>query len=674
MEMDFIQLGEDMPGGFFIYKAGGKEEILYANKVVLDIFGCETIEQFKDLTGYTFKGMVYPEDMEDVESSIVKQVSENKSRLDYVEYRIVRRDGLVRWVDDYGKLVNTEKWGDVFYVLIRDITEQHESREENIRRADVIEGMSAEYTSIFLINLETGSMRPYRLQNDFFREMLEGKEKADFTAILPKYADQQVIEEERTLFLREIEKEHMRQRLLKENSYSVSYRSREEDGTLTYWEMSVVYIDRNDKHRYGVMGFRDITEHTLRIQKELADRLNMEMELEKEKHANEIKSAFLFNISHDIRTPMNAIKGFTDLALRHIHEPERLQGYLEKVTESNEHLLSLIDDLLEMSSIDYGKLELKEEVCSVKTALQLVVHMFRPQMEEKQLILEEELEIPDEEVYVDETRFSRIMGNIMGNAVKFTPSGGRIRLSARKTQVSSSGYARYEFEIEDTGIGMSEEFLRRMYLAFEREESSTKSGEAGTGLGLTITKKLLDMMGGSIAVKSKKGVGTVFTIGLPMKLAENGASFQGSMDADMHEETLEKSTGEHRLLLVEDIEINRMLAENILMEAGFLVDSVADGSEAVEVIRMKPMGYYDLILMDIQMPVMNGYEATRAIRAMGREDTKYMPIIALSANAREEDKRMSIESGMNSHVAKPFDIAHLINTINSYIASSKERL
>ena len=375
----------------------------------------------------------------------------------------------------------------------------------------------------------------------------------------------------------------------------------------------------------------------------------------------------------------------------------------------------------------------------MKTALQLVADMFRPQMEEKHLVFEEMFAIPEEEVHVDETRFRRVMGNVLGNAVKFTPSGGRIRLSARQTQGSSSSDVCYEFEIADTGIGMSEEFIPRMFQAFEREESSTKSGEAGTGLGLTITKKLLDMMGGSIAVKSKKGEGTIVTIGLPVQAAADRAATQMHAAADraatqrhaaadgaatqtneaadgaatqmneaadkaatqMHETAdraamqmqaaadktaaqenaaggqtavFGKDAKEHRILLVEDIEINRMLAENILMEAGFLIESVADGSEAVEVIRTKPVWYYDLILMDIQMPVMNGYEATRVIRAMEREDAPHIPIIALSANAREEDKRMSIESGMNSHVAKPFDIAQLISTINHHIASSKERI
>ena len=206
--------------------------------------------------------------------------------------------------------------------------------------------------------------------------------------------------------------------------------------------------------------------------------------------------------------------------------------------------------------------------------------------------------------------------------------------------------------------------MKRMYEAFEREESSTRAGTIGTGLGLSITKNLLNIMGGSIAVRSKKGEGTTFTVDLPLKLADHVSEPDDAPAA----ETDFRAKGEHRILLVEDIEINRMLAETILEEAGFLVESVPDGCDAVEAITRRPLWYYDLVLMDIQMPVMNGYEATRAIRAIGRNDTNSLPIIALSANARDEDKRQSLESGMNNHIAKPFDVAHLITTVNEHIA------
>ncbi len=409
-------------------------------------------------------------------------------------------------------------------------------------------------------------------------------------------------------------------------------------------------------------------EQERRVQREMAEKLRMELELEREKSANEIKSAFLFNISHDIRTPMNAIIGFTDLAKRHLHEPERLREYLELVDESSRHLLSLIDDLLEMSRIDYGRVELRSEPCDLRAELEKTVDMFRDQAETKRLTLKEQIDLPEGRVLTDAHRFCRILGNLLSNAVKFTPEGGTVTVTARRKQVSDSGYARFAFSVSDNGIGISEQFMARMYAAFEREESSTKSGTIGTGLGLSITKHLLDMMGGSISVKSKKGEGSTFTVDLPLKLADH------TPQPREVQENPHRAAGEHRILLVEDIEINRMLAETILEEAGFLVESVPDGCDAVEAITSHPVWYFDLILMDIQMPVMNGYEATRAIRAIGREDTKQIPIIALSANAREEDRRMSMESGMNHHVAKPFDVAQLIATVNEHILARDQAL
>ena len=519
------KIAELMPGGFFVYRADEAQELLYANQAVLRIFGCETLEAFKALTGYTFRGLVHPDDYAAVQASIQSQIADaGNGNMDSVTYRIVRRDGSTRWVDDYGHHAELDGYGKVYYVFISDIT---------------------------------------------------GK---------------------------------------------------------------------------------------LEIQSE---KLKTELDLERERHANEIKSQFLFNVSHDIRTPMNAIMGFAGLAKRHVTEPERLKEYLDRVEESGNQLLELIDDLLDMSKLEYGRIEIKAEPCRLREQIDMVLDLFRAQAEEKRLTLKEQLELPDQNVLVDANRFRRVMSNLVSNAVKFTPPNGTVTVTARQKQVSESGYARYEFTVSDTGVGMSPEFMRHMYDAFERENSSTKAGTTGSGLGLSIVKSLLNIMGGSISVDSKKNQGTVFTVDLPLKYADHIADENAKTDdsADY------RAKGEHRVLLVEDIEINRMLAETILEEAGFLVDSVPDGCDAVDAIQNHPMWYYDLILMDIQMPVMNGYEATRAIRAINRADIKSLPIIALSANARDEDKRMSMESGMNNHVAKPFDVAHLISTINEHIAT-----
>lgn len=517
-------LGEQMPGGCFVYQADEQSRLLYANRATFRIFGCETEEAFLNLTGGTFQGMVFPDDYEEVMDAIKGQIRMEEGRdNDHVEYRIRRQDGVLRWVEDYGHFATMPGYGDVFYVFLNDITEKRAMQQE---------------------------------------------------------------------------------------------------------------------------------------------RLQMELALEQEHRVNEMKAAFLFNISHDIRTPMNAVMGYTHLAQAHLDDRELAAKYLKQVEASGSQMLSMLDDLLEMNRMESGRLELHLAPCSLGEQLKMVADLFQAQAEEKQVQLTAELHLEGDGVLADAPRVRRVMGNLLDNAVKFTPAGGWVRLSAKRLQVSQSGFARFRMVIEDSGIGMSRAFMNQMYQAFEREQNSTKAGIIGTGLGLAITKRLLDTMGGTIYVESEKGRGTRVTVELPLRL-------EGAQAGSPSPVQIPAPVGEGRILVVEDLEMNRMLAEILLEEAGFTVESVEDGSDAVEAVASHPMWYYDLILMDIQMPVMNGYEATRVIRAMGREDTDVIPIIALSANARLEDRRMSLESGMDDHVAKPFDADSLITNINNRIRQRK---
>lgn len=680
---DFV---EKMPGGFFVYHADENEKIIYANDITLEIFGCKTFEEFLELVHGSFKGLVYPEDYKKITDSINEQVAESSRNLDYVEYRIVRKDGQIRYLDDYGRLVHSEKYGDVYYVFIRDVTEIFEERRENLRRAKVIEGLSTEFSSIFLFNLERDIIKPYRLQDDFTKELAEkfnvtSTGFSDRQKMFSAYAQKYIIPEDVETFLYESSRDRIVERIKNENSYTVTYRSVNEKNDLVYMEMSVVSIEEKIQPyvvtgfrdvsetvqhlgKYVVTGFRDVTAIIQKIQREMEEKVKMQTELDKERHENEIKSSFLFSISHDIRTPMNSIIGFTELAKKHVsNDAEMALDYLNKVGESNKHMLALIDDLLEMSRINYGKIEIKSAPCNLSEQFEIIFDMFKLKIDEKHLDFEKNLELPDKDVLTDDLSFRRIISNLLDNAIKFTPEGGKIKISAKQKKISDVGYARFEFKISDNGAGMSEEFMQKIFTPFAREKTSTESGYGGTGLGLAITKKLLDIMGGTIKVDSKKGEGTEFTIELPLKLVVHSQEKKENAPAIQ----TEKAAGEYRILLVEDIEINRLLAETILDDSGFIVESVVDGSDAVEAVKNHPPRYYDLILMDIQMPVMNGYEATRLIRSMDREDTKILPIVALSANARDEDKRMSLESGMNAHVAKPFDIANLIFTINKYV-------
>lgn len=664
------RMAESMPGGFFIYRAEGDEEILYLNDVMLDIFGCTSEKEFRALTGGTFKGLVYPDDVKNVENSILQQVEKNDKRLDYVQYRIKRKDGEIRWVDDYGRLIRTEEGDDVYYVFIRDITEIRAVQEESLRRARVIEGLSVGYSSIFLLNLETGSMFPYRQEHDYFERIIselreEGEPTPDFRLVLSEYASRFVLTEDQAFFSRQTNPAHILERLAAAPSYTVTYRC---NGNI-YMEMSVVRVRDEERVNNVVLGFRNVTDRIARVQHELSEKMEIEAELDREKRANEIKSSFLFSISHDIRTPMNAITGFTALAKNHTDDPKLLAEMLGHVEEASGHLMSLIDNLLEMSSLSQQKFTLDELPASLDDEISAIVDMFRPQAEEKKIELKADVNLPPTDVLLDTVRFRRLISNLVDNAIKFTPEGGHVTVAAKRKFASGSGYARYEFSVSDDGAGMAEGFLRRVGKVFEREKTSTESGYLGTGLGLAITKKILDLMGGSMDVKSEKGKGSTFTISIPLKQA-GAARKQLSPTLEKKEDA--KADDKYRLLLAEDMGVNRLLAETMLTEAGFEVESVPDGCDALDAVEGHPEYYYDAVLMDIQMPIMNGYEATRRIRALGREDTEKLPIIALSANAREQDKRASLESGMNAHVAKPFDLAILVDILNEHIAAARE--
>ena len=280
------RMAEKMPGGFFIYRADGDEAILYINDVMLDLFGCAPEEDFRALTGGTFTGLVHPDDLKNVESSILRQVEKNDKRLDYVSYRIRRKDGEIRWVDDYGRLVHTEEDGDVYYVFIRDVTEERAAQEESLRRAKVIEGLSVGYSSIFLLTFDTGSMRSYRQESGIFREIVEsiaeGEEnRADFRRVFEEYGHRYVLPEDQAFFRRQTDERHIRDRLAKEPSYVATYRCSGDGKMPVYMEMSVVRVEGDEELSNAVVGFRDVTERIFRVQRELSEKMEIEAELDR---------------------------------------------------------------------------------------------------------------------------------------------------------------------------------------------------------------------------------------------------------------------------------------------------------------------------------------------------------------------------------------------------------
>ncbi|MBE7009014.1 MAG: amino acid permease [Ruminococcaceae bacterium] len=389
---------------------------------------------------------------------------------------------------------------------------------------------------------------------------------------------------------------------------------------------------------------------------------DMEVQKVRAEQSSKAKTAFLSNMSHDIRTPMNAIIGYTTVAQREGCTPEEMREYLAKIEASGQHLLALINDILEMSRIESGKMDLEPMAIDLKKTLDEACEMFASQMSAKNIAFTVEAsQIENDFVCCDKNRLSRVLLNLLSNSYKFTPEGGAVSVSLRQTGMGE-GYGDYELRVKDSGIGMTQEFASKVFEAFERERTSTVSGIQGTGLGMAITKSIVDLMGGTIDVVTAPDKGTEFIIRIRFALAGR------TEEADARTESADGvDFTKVRLLLVDDNEINREIATLLLEEAGFTVDTAENGKLAVERIETSGPGAYQAVLMDIQMPVMNGYDATRAIRALDDPALASIPIVAMTANAFAEDIQMAKDAGMNSHIAKPIDVEKMMKTLTDVL-------
>ncbi len=558
------------------------------------------------------------------------------------------------------------------------------------------------------------------------------------------------------------------------------------------------FIMTQDDDTGDIMVMVVVKEITEQVRKQREQTQALQDALMQAQHANRAKTTFLSNMSHDIRTPMNAIIGFATIAASHIDNKDQVRDCLQKVLSSSNHLLSLINDILDMSRIESGKVQIKEQECNISELMHNLVNIIQPQVKAKQLeLFIDTFEVTNEEVIADALKLNQVFINLLSNAVKYTPAGGTISFRIMQKTAFRHGYGEYIFVIKDNGIGMSSEFVKHIFEPFEREVTTTQSGIQGTGLGMAITKNIVEMMNGTISVQSEIGKGSTFTVELSLKFqdteknAEQIKELEGlralivdddfhvcdSVDkmlkkigmrsewttsgreaayrakiaseegdsyhtyiidwqmpetsgvetarrirnavgneapiiiltaydwTDIEEEAkaagvtafcakplfmsdlksallaannlIEKEEeaavwtlndfGGKRILLVEDIELNREIAEVILTEAGFVVETAPDGTDAVDMVSRSEENYYDAVLMDVQMPIMNGYEATRTIRSMPRNDVKTLPIIAMTANALEEDKEAALKNGMNAHIAKPLDMDIFMQVLKQYL-------
>ena len=429
------------------------------------------------------------------------------------------------------------------------------------------------------------------------------------------------------------------------------------------WFLSMVVpqnYDKNGNVTSVLIANRDVTDEKMR---ELRQEEELREAKLKAECANKAKSSFLFNMSHDIRTPMNAIIGYAELASRHLQETEKLGRYLEKIQICGKELLSMLGNVLDLARIENNKVEMEYTVSNVHECFENCIIMFQQQAESKNQTLSLTEQIMYPYVYMDAPHLSEVCLNIISNAIKYTNTGGMISCNVVQKSCEKEDWCNMIITITDNGIGMSEEFQKHIFDAFERERNSTASHIEGSGIGMGITKKLIELMNGTIEVKSKQGEGSSFTVTVPCRKA-------------LKEDTLEKkNTNLHnknclngvRILLVEDNEINIEIARELLTEEGCIVETANDGVACIDMIEKADADYYKLILMDIQMPVMNGYDATLAIRKMKDTKKSRIPIIAMTANAFAEDVQKVLSVGMNDHVAKPVDINILVSTMMKYL-------
>ena len=825
------KIGRHMPGGFFIYKAGGNEELLYANQATLNIFGCKDLEEFKALTGWTFKGMVYPEDYIEIIKAIDVQIEESSENLDYVEYRIVRKDGSIRWVDDYGHYTETKAYGGVYYVFISDITEKRAQKELTLKQAltaakqqevekrtvlqdklleeqrtreqydKMITAMASDYRSVYHVNLDTDDAVCYRADPNDKKQHKAGVHFSYLEAFT-QYAMNVVAEPYREGFLHFIEPENIRTGLAEHEIISYRYLAQREGRE--YYEMiraaGVRHAEDRDDNKVHAIGL-GLTVIDEEMRDSMAKNKALADALAAAKEANNAKTAVLSNMSHEIRTPMNAIIGLDSLALRNDKLLPETREYLEKIGESARHLLGLINDILDMSRIESGRIVLRKEEFSFRSMLEQINTMVMSQCGEKGLKYECRMTGGVSDYYIgDDMKLKQVLINILSNAIKFTEKGGNIVMEVER-KATYGDQSTIKFVIKDTGIGMGKSFIPKIFDSFTQEDSSRNNKYGSTGLGMAITKNIVELMNGTISVESEKGVGTEFTVVITLKncehqgpatsyikpkdmrvlivddeeiaaeharmvldevgisadCASSGAealkmlelqhtkhepynlvlldwkmpemdglevskeirkryskettiiiltsfNWDEIMDEALHigvdsflakplfasnvideferiarknnmslfRERRRADLNGKKILLAEDIQINAEIMKQILKIKGADIDHAENGRIVLEMFANSAPKHYDAILMDVRMPEMDGLEATAKIRALDRKDAKTIPIIAMTANAFDEDVQRSLQVGMNAHLSKPVEPEHLYRTLEELIWESEQ--
>ena len=546
-----------------------------------------------------------------------------------------------------------------FIMGMRDVdaevrTQLKQTREMEMQR-EIIEGLGSEYFSVLLVDLKTNQVAVFREEGVTGRRIAAFCQKHNncWSEIISNYAVELVSDASRSEFAEKLSLDYIR---TQKKEYSLIYEYVTGAG-IVYYQLRVAFVHKADGTTAAVIGTRNVDDL---IKKERSQEMELQKAYVAAEAASKAKTDFLFNMSHDIRTPMNAIIGFTTLLEKHLDDKDAMKNYIAKIKTSNEFLLSLINNVLEMARIESGKEHLDESHENVHEFLQSVFILFDSQMQQKDVKFIKSIQVEHPDVIFDQTKMREILLNLLSNALKYTPSGGTVTISITELPQDSPEYATYRTVIQDTGIGMSEEFLPHIFEDFSREHSSTESKVSGTGLGTAIVKKLIDLMKGTITIESELGEGTKITFTMRHKIVEPKKTKQIRKHKKQY--PVQDFSGK-RILLAEDNELNAEIAIAILEEAGFQIECAEDGIICIDMMEKASSDYYDLILMDIQMPNMNGYKATQIIRRLPDKKKATIPIVAMTANAFEEDKKNAFKAGMNGHIAKPIHVEELFDLL-----------
>ncbi|MDO5448944.1 MAG: response regulator, partial [Clostridia bacterium] len=525
--------------------------------------------------------------------------------------------------------------------------------------------LSNDYKMVMLADSTTGSITVYRGEH-YFADVL-GKPSSqinNFREFINELATTAVFEDDREEFVAAFTRDRLEYAFKRNSEYYVDFRFLL-GGEYVYCQMKLVVPQSDQIDSYILVGFHNIDDQ---IKKEKEVQGELELAREAAEIANKTKSSFLFNMSHDIRTPMNAILGFTNMAKKNSDDKEKVEDCLDKVQASGTHLLGLINDILDMARIENGKVIIETEPVDVREAADRLTVILGDLAKDKDIKLNVELKsIENPYAYIDELHVNQILLNIISNAVKYTENGGKVDVIISELIASDKSRVRYKFVVADNGIGMTEEFLDHVFDSFERDKNDAIEGIQGTGLGMSITKRLVDIMHGNIDVESELGVGSTFTVELEFKKFTGDFEEFRRAEAVEEQEATEITLDGKRILLVDDNELNREIATEILSETGATIEEAEDGQDAFDKVRESEPGYYDIVLMDVQMPRMNGYEATKAIRELENSELANIPIIAMTANAFDEDRAAAFEAGMNEHIAKPVDVAKLFEALRKIL-------